>query len=219
MSNRYIFNVLKSARSELIKQESEKKRLWNSYSTQALTCFRLIPVDISECCPDGSCKDLGTGYQILRSEIKLPTLIDTVHGKIITGVYDLFHNEIEKTTIKDWNITRKRRFRLPNKPKYFIRNDYLYVVDMEADEYDEFSVVVEGIFEETDKVEKLNICSNGEDMTCKSALDYEFSCPGYLERRVFLLTGEEVARKLSIPKDEYNNAKEDLNPGNEIKNR
>lgn len=206
ISKRYIFNILKSSRSELLKQEAEKKRLWDGFSSQALTCFKVIPVDISECCT--TCGDLGSGFKILRSEIKLPVLIDTLFGKIITGVFDTMGNEIEKTNLKDWNGIRKRKHRLPPKAKYFIRNDYIYLVDISPLDYQELTIVVEGLFESPEEVEQLNSCDTNSE--CNSMLDYDFHCPGYIERRMFLLSYEEIARKLSIPKDELNNAKEDL---------
>lgn len=206
ISKRYIFNIIKSSRSELIKQEAEKKRLWDGFSSQAITCFKVIPVDISECCT--TCGDLGTGFQILRSELKLPILIDTIFGKIITGVFDTIGNEIEKTTLKDWNGIRKRKYRLTPKAKFFIRNEYIYLVDIDPNEYEDLTIVIEGLFEEPELVERLNSCTDNPE--CDSMLEYNFYCPGYLERRIMLLSYDEIARKLGIPKDELNNAKEDL---------
>lgn len=204
LSRRYVFNILKSARSELLKQEYEKRRLLNSSATQAIKCFKLIEVDISECCENE------TGCTILRSELPLPKLVDTIFGRIITGVFDLLGNEIDKTTAKDWQLIRKRPYKLRQSAKYFIRNNYIYIVDLT--DLEELNIVVEGIFEETDVVERLNNCELVNQ--CKlSALDYEFNCPGYLERRIFLLSAEEVARKLGIPKDNSNNAKEDFGGG------
>ncbi len=206
LSKRYIYNLLRSARSELLKQEAEKKRLWNSFTTQAINCFKLIPVDISECC------DYETGCLILKSIIPLPKLIDTIFGKIITGMYDISGNDIDKTTLKDWNLVRKRKYRLASKAKWFIKNDYLYVVDInDIEDIEEFPVVPEGIFEDPSAVERLNYCDELNSCTV-SALDYEFNCPGYLERRIFAITAQEVARKLGIPRDDENNAREDINP-------
>lgn len=206
ISRRFVFSILKSNRAELLKQEAEKKRLWNGFSTQAINCFKLIPVDISECCSSE------TGSLILRSEVQLPKLIDTIFGKIITGVYDIMGNEIDKSSIKDWNLIRRRPKRLSNRAKYFIRNDYIYVVDLEdIESLDYLSIVVEGIFEDTEVVERLNNCDCVSNCTM-SALDYEFNCPGYIERRLFLLTAQEIARKLGIPRDMNNNAKDDINP-------
>jgi len=201
---RFIYNEIRIANTELVKQELNKYRLWDGTSAQTLECITLERRDAS------SCIDCPTGKYLLRSKEPLPAMIETDHGISITNVYFMNGVSIPQIKKEDWINWGKRRFNLPDKVGFFLTNNFLNVVGYEADVID---VDVEGFFHEPETIERMNLknADCAADQKCKAVFEYDFKGPSHLQRRVIEIARAVVFRKLGIPLDENNNAKFDPN--------
>lgn len=197
--NRHIFSIGKLVRNELARQEINKDMLWNASSAQPLTAFRLVEDTISE----------NPNYQadvkVYKSELPLPTLLDTKYGKVVHNVFTDNGDRLEPIEYTDWAGTRKRRYKLPDIAFYMIRNNRLYVLDYSGGE--ELFTNVEAIFENPEEVETLNNCN-----PCAYIGDLEFNMAGYLGRRIIELTAQHIARGGILPADTKNDGRTVITP-------
>jgi len=201
---RFIYNELKFAYRELIKQELNKNRLWDGSAAQTLLCLELEERDAS------ACFDCPTGLKVLRSKTPLPAVVEADAGIGITNVYLTNGVPIEKVTKQDWVNRQNRRYKLPDIVGFFLINDFLNVVGYDSPE---LLVDVEAFYEDPEIVEAANLkyadCT--KDQKCKAVHQLDFTCPGHLQRRVIEIARSVVFRKLGIPLDDSNNAKFDPN--------
>lgn len=202
---RFVYNELKNAYRELIRQDLNKGRLWDGSSAQTLECLELERTDMASClnCDSGN-------YFLLSKEI-LPELLETDSGVAITGVYLL--NGVPLSKIDRSSIERRKRRRYQRKEDigFLFINRKLAVVGF--DDVDELMVDVEGFYGEPEQVFSFNQKHGNcdKDELCKPIYKAEFGCPGYLLRRVIEIVRDVVFRRLGVPIDRINNAKSDIN--------
>lgn len=205
VSRRFVYRELINSRSELIKQELNKRRLINDTSAQTLDCIVLERVDAS------TCSDCPTGIYILKSDRKIPELIESDFGPAIINFYLGNGTAVSPLSFEDWQARKTRRNQLPGHFGYAFRNQRLFVLDY--DDVDELRGSLVGHFVRPEEIIALN--KDSEDcpasMKCKPIGDYDFYCPGHIVRRVIEIARSVVLRKLGIPSDESNNAKFDIN--------
>lgn len=202
---RFVYNELKNAYKELVRQDLNKYRLWDGSSSQTMECVELERVDAA------SCFNCESGIYILKSKKPLPDLLETDFGIALTGVYFLNGKSIERTS--KLSLSRNKVTRYSKEPEvgYLLTNKHIHVVNY--DDVDELLLNVEGFFEEPEIVYEYNRHNSdcdAEDL-CKAIYEEDFGCPGHLLRRVIEMTRSVVFRKLGIPIDTNNNAKSDLN--------
>lgn len=109
-------------RSTLISQSLQKRPDVNDSWLQTLSCLSLIQVDKSECC------EIETGCQILRTELEIPDTVDTNQDNFIVRVEDIMGNIISKSTSFKSKYNNYTKF-TSNKPKWFLKNNYIYVIN------------------------------------------------------------------------------------------
>jgi hypothetical protein len=192
--NRHIFSIGKMVRNELARQEANKDMLWNASSAQPLLAFKLKEDTISEN------QDYQASIKVYKSELTLPTLLDTKYGKIVHNVFTDNGDRLEPVEYADWIATRKRRYKLPGIASYMIRNNRLYVLDYTGGP--ELFTNIEAIFEDPEQVETLNNCD-----ACMYVGDMEFNMAGYLGRRIIELTAQHIARGHILPADTKNDGR------------
>lgn len=172
ITQRVIAAEIKSAALMLIKQQTDKRKLWQSPNLfTRVTCIELIEVPLSECC------DYRNPCTIRRSKKKIPKIAEGLFGLLIQGVYNI-------NTSYSYDYASPNRYAnllklgLKNKQYfYWIHNDYLYITDSNTEFADLFA------YFEDDIPTDLSACQTA-DTSCISPLDREFKMPGYLENNL-----------------------------------
>lgn len=178
ITDRVIMRELKSKAILFIKQQTDKRRLWQSSTIFTnIPCVEMEPVATSDCC------DYVSDQLIARSKLQLPKISDGIYGLLIHGVFSVDSSKVLK------EITLRRyinilKLGLPTKDVYFwYYNRYLYVsspytkvINIWA--YFEEDVSVGLLYPECD------CAAQNIPNPCTNPLDLEFKCPGYLEDAV-----------------------------------
>lgn len=202
---RFVYNELKNAYRELIRQDLNRDRLWDGTSSQTLQCVELERVDMA------SCLDCGSGEFMLLSKNQLPELLETDKGIAVTGVY--FMNGVSISKIDRSSIQRRkgRRYQRKQDIGFLFINRKIGIVGF--DDVDELLIDVEGFFGEPEQIFSYNKNRNNceQEELCKPIFEYDFGCPGHLLRRVIEIVRQVIFRRLGIPIDDQNNAKSDIN--------
>jgi hypothetical protein len=190
ISDRFIYNMLKSKASVLIKREINlKKLLFSDNLYQAYECICLIPAPGAEC-------DLGC--PIRRTKKKLPQIEEGLYSYFIQGVFNTSNSEeLFPTTIRDFiNHTRLRI--KTNRKYYTIRNGYLYVLDPDVESVNMYAYFTESI-EDLDGTE------------CMSMYDKQFKFPGYLTDTLIEMCTQSLMNYQRIPQDLEDNNRDEPN--------
>lgn len=207
IGSRYVYSILKSVRSELLKQEIEKKGgAWANFPMQTLSKFELLRVDIADS------REFEAGIALLKSSVPFPELMDTKSGKVLSGIFLPNGQRLDLTTYTAWRDNDKRRFK-SNVPMAYIRENHLVVVNYPID-IPKLYVDVDGLYENPEEVDALN----DKSCTGQKCLYYPelpFYLPQYLESRYFRVVKADIAWGLRIPKDNTNNGADDLSKQNQ----
>lgn len=170
ITDRLIAAEVKSTSYMLIKQETNKRKLWQSPNLfTAIDCIEMVTVPLSECCSYKS------PCSISRSKMQLPKIAEGSNfGLLIQGVFDV-------NTRQSYDYLPPSRYenmlRLGLKGKqfvYWIKDKYLYINDPMVE-----LASIYALFEE-DIPDSINSCNPNQD-PCVNPLDKEFKFPGYLE--------------------------------------
>lgn len=178
ITDRVILRELWSKATLYIKQQTDKRRLWQSSTIFSnIPCIEMEPVATADCC------DYISDQLVARSKLQLPKIADGIYGLLIHGVFSVESSKVLK------EITLRRyinllKLGLPTKDVYFwYYNKYLYV----SSPYVKV-VSLWAYFEEDISVKLLYPpceCANQNiPNPCINPLDLEFKCPGYLEDAV-----------------------------------
>lgn len=192
---RHIYSTALSVRSVLIEQKVNKNKEISQWMYQNLECVEMINSPLSDC----PCVP-PTGCVFLRSKQKLPEPITGLQNTMIASVTSISGYKFDKTTFEDFEYEENRKYS-SKKLKYFIKNQYLYIL---AKNYPEV-VTVRGMFNDPLAYKNFTSCGCEEDEiseNCESILDSEFTIDAELLEYLI----ENVSSKLV---DEFNTRKED----------
>lgn len=201
--NRFIYSTLLSIRKELLKQELDKSKLWDGTAADTIICFPFRRVSSQGCCKNPFRET------VLRSVYPLPKVIDSSFGKGLIGIFTFAGDKVLPVSKSKLSARKNIRER-PTGISAEIENDHILIWDYDSDE---LFTTVQAFFEDPQDVYTINsACSQDtvSNPSCEPFYNQEFSLPGYLERRLFLMASAEIARALSIPEDTENNNREDL---------
>lgn len=168
---RFIYNLIRTKASVLIKQQIDKRRLLNSDSIHYIfECIDLVKVSSTECGIPG-----GKTYR--RSKDKLPKLEEGIYTYTIQGVYNIDNSlEFKPTTLRA--LINKSKLRIQtNDIFYLIKDEYLYITDEELEAANMYYFT-------TDALHLLK--------ECQSAYDMEFKFPAFLEDALFKMVYDEL---------------------------
>lgn len=202
ISRRSIYFQLKTARSELIKQELNKSRLFDGSLSQTIEGLPMIISDISN--------GVTNAYPILRSRLPLPEIIESENGLAITGLFLKNGVSITMTDKSTWFAKIRRRYQRSNELIAFIDKKYLWLDGLS--DMDETELDLSAYYDDPASVGLYGVqagCSSA-DSACKPAYMYDFNLPGYLSRRVIEITIAYYFRKLGVPQDTQNNGRFDI---------
>lgn len=178
ITDRAILAECQSTASKYIKQQLDKRKLWNSTNIFTPLRVEMIPVPIIETCDyTGECT-------ISRSKYPLPKIAEGQFGLATTGAYSvgLKAKFFETTPQRYINLLK---LNLSNKNIYYwIFNNYLYSSSSTLKELI-FPAYVEG-----DVPAYFNMDCSVQNGCPINPLDMEFKCPSYLEEDIVRAVSE-----------------------------
>ena len=195
LSSRYIIQVALRKRARILKQEQEKKKLHDRFSRQRIHCIELIEADKHEC----ACLPIKSSCKIRRTKEKVPSPIKDYLSSVTSIDGSIVYSP---TTFQNYEEHRRLK-PLREKPKYYVANEYVYIINDDDKQY----ISIEGVFEDPLEAETIS-CSNAVDeQECYDALAQEFSISPELVDSVVVLTLEEIISTYSKgQEDKYNDA-------------
>jgi len=202
LSDELIYNKLITSRSMILVSESRKKRKIGEWNFQTIPCIELIKSDIYECdCINNpECK-------ILRSKYQLPRPLFNYDYKLLKPVTSLNGNIIfTETTFEELKYSLLGNKFTNNIPKSFVRNRYLYLINIQGIKV----VSLTGLFEDPIEVSTFpNYCNSKKkkDKICVNPYDIEFPIDNYLIDYLIEIT----IKELLVP---FANSKEDIDNNN-----
>lgn len=171
ITDRAIFNLLKSTSSTLIKRETNQRKLWNSPNIfTKLGCLEMKQVPLSECC------DYQSSCKVARSVKKIPQISEGIFGLLVQSVYSPGMSPFNFTTIERYINALKLQLRNTRK-FYWVHDGYLYISDSELE-----SVNMLAYFDVDFNPADYSMCQEDNDESCINPLDKQFKIPSYLEK-------------------------------------
>lgn len=197
LSGRHIIKVALRKRSRVLKQEQEKKSLKERFSKQRIPCMELITVPKHEC----ECLPIKTNcLNLKRTKNKVPVPIKNYLYSVTSIDGSIVYSPTE------FNDYRKyfRLNPLKDKPRYFISNEYLYIIN----DIDKMYISIEGVFSDPLEAEQASCENDSNNDPCLNALETNFKLTPDLEDSIMVLTSEEIMKLFALGKeDNLNNAK------------
>lgn len=204
ISNRFIYNKIKSNRSLIYSRQIDKHTMFGTNSWQKINCYPLELTDISECC------DIKLEIPVSKGKFELPNPMNYNTGKPCVKAYTLdLGKDVQIFDVDKIVNQRSKKYKNPI-PSGFIPNNYLYV------EGDVKAVVIRIITDDPEEVELLNeckeydSCGNVINETCPDYLEMEFNVQGDLWEAIRDKTAKDIATFYGIAfEDKENNARND----------
>lgn len=200
VNDRSILREGKTAASLLIKQQTDRRKLFQSPNLFTnIDCLEMKKVPLAECCEYTSEK------MIARSKQKLPTVGEGLFGLLVQSVssVDGLYKFNESTPMRYANILR---LQLPaTKVFFWMYNNYLYVTNEETttiriSAYFEDEVPNSILFPNCDCEATVNADK------CISDLDKEFKCAPHLIEAVKTMTHKKLLETyFQLPNDKTSN--------------
>ena len=186
LSNRHIYNKLRSIRAMLLSQSLNKKQKVSEWNYQTIPCIELIEIDINECpcTPQTNCK-------ILRSKYKLPKPLLSLSDVAIKNV-----STIDRKKIFDKYSLSSHAYKIGNKftsekESFFFEAGFLYIFSKTPKKV----IRLVGLFEDPVEVENyiLEFCNDCTDcITCLDYLNISFPIDESMIDTVVQLAAEEL---------------------------
>ncbi len=146
---------IKSVRSQLIKQESNKQYSVDSFIIQEIPCVAVSQVDKGECCEV-------TGCSIYRTSLAIPSPIELHHKQLITRIGSIDKTQIPFDLI-DYAMVPYISFSrwTKNRPKVFTMNNngYFYFILPEGGDLEGLQKIsIQGVFEDPMELANYSSC-------------------------------------------------------------
>lgn len=178
ITDRVIMRELKSKALVFIKQQIDKRRLWQTSTifTQ-IPCVEMIKVPTANCC------DYVSDQFVARSKFQLPKIAEGAYGLLVHGVFSVDSGQkLKEITLARYiNILR---LGLPTKDTYYwFYNHYLYI----SSPYVQVANVwayFEGDVPDNLLYPDCPCPDQAVKDPCLNPLELEFKCPGFLEDAV-----------------------------------
>lgn len=171
LPTRAIYSKILDVRNKYVKQQTDKRKLWESDNIFTTLKIELEEVPILDVCDyQGNC-------MVARSKVKLPKIMDSgVFGLIHAGITTLEGKRRFKEITPNLVNTMKE-LQLPGSNIYYwFFNGYL-VIDSPTIE----TVIFRAFLDEDDYDSSMSMDCD-EDFNCPiNPLEKEFKCPGYLK--------------------------------------
>lgn len=189
-----IKNLIITSRAILIRQEFNKTRVFPESAVLTIRCLPIIEVNSTECC------NIDLGCKIIRTEDKLPRLIevkDTVSFTYVGGVVQFGADEFgylkpeEVGYIKYRKYSRTRGF-------YTYLNDYLYIFNKPALE----ALTVRGPFANLIELANLRSCDNTPCFNIESTIPIEDHWEDAITKMIMMKLQKPIDSEIAVNKEE-----------------
>lgn len=205
LSNRHIYNKLRTTRSKIVKQEADKKQLVNQWTYQTLPCIEMISIPLNEC----PCT-LQAGCMILRSKYPIPSFMTGMDKMLVQSVTGLEGELVlQETSFSEKKYNKGNRY-TSSMPGWFIRNykdkSYIYItVNLRLQ-----SITLTALFDNPINAWIFpSLCSDNY-YTCMSYLDMEFPIDNdMMDGIIELATNELISTFIQMKQDTTDNAIDD----------
>lgn len=181
ISSRALAFEIRSSVLLLIKQQTDKRRLWQSPNLfTRISCLEMVPASLSECCSyKGKCT-------IRKSRFKLPRIAEGLFGLLIQGVFSIDSSITFKysSPSRYANLLKLGLACIPD--CCWIVDNHLYITSQDMEK------VTILFYPEEDIPAGLD-CQE-VSVTCPNPLDKPFYIPGFLRRQVHDLVYERLMK-------------------------
>lgn len=184
-------------RAVLISQSLAKKDDVNDTWLQTISCMELEQVDEADCCL------VDTGCYILKTKLPLPQTIDTWKPNWIVSVTTAAGELISKSTQFSNKYQQYSKY-TGNKRSYFLKNNYIYIVNDQNLQY----INVIGLFQSPSELANYITCEEESCFTPNS--QYPISA-NMANQIVDIIIKTKVIPFMQFPADNKNDANNDLN--------
>lgn len=192
ISNEQILYWIEETRSLLISQSLAKRDQINDSWIQYIPCVELEQVNESDCClTEGEC-------YVLRSVKKIPSTIDTWKDNWIVSVTTADGSSIPKSNPIKKRYSKYSKYTGKDK-SWFIKNDYLYVINDQVLQY----VEVAGLFETPSDLSEFVDCDSELCFTMDSPYPVSLSLATQITD---IIIKTKVQPFMQFPMDQSNNA-------------
>lgn len=171
ITDRAIFNELKSTASTLIKRETNQRKLWNSPNIfTPLECILMEPAPLSEC------SDYQSSYMTSRSVKKIPQISEGIFGLLIQSVYAPGLTTFDFVTMERFlNILK---LNIKNTKKYYwLHGGRIYTSNPDLERLN-----IHAYFDEDFNINDYSTCRKDSSADCINPIDKPFKIPSYLEK-------------------------------------
>lgn len=205
LTSRHIYSALITARSILIRQQSNKNQRINRWAYQVLPCVAV------KAAPEHECKDCKPSEcTVLRTVDKLPKLISDMDKMLFKSVTNLNGNisyDSDSFELVKYSTGNKYT---ALKPSYYLRNGYLYITVLKLVEV----ITIEGLFEDPIEVWQFPSTCPCPDCACQSVTDLELPIDRDLLKPMIQIANEElIVLMKQMREDRLDNAIDDTNSG------
>lgn len=166
LSSRHIYSELLTARSTVLKQQVNKRQKINDACYQPLSCIELEKALPHECptAPKGN-------NFILRSKYELPKPISNLDKLLIQYVTSIDGTtRFDKTEFENIKYMDGNKY-TGNKPKYYIKNNYLYITTLIFLKAVSANVLLE------DPIQGYlfpSMCGENDNCACQDVTEFDF---------------------------------------------
>lgn len=183
LSNRYVYNILLSARNTLFEQSANKKQYISDWNFQTLPCVEMIEVPLVDC--PGMPK---LPYTILRTKHELPRVVSNLSGDMMGNIFAVDGlTKIDKGNFSTAKYRDGNKY-TSNRPVFFIRNKYGWIQGTKIPAV----LIGPALFE--DPIEAMMFPSFCEENvpSCTSYLDLEFPADSDMARVLVGMVTDEI---------------------------
>lgn len=193
-TNRYLWNVFWTNAQLLIKQESDRFKLYNQTDIFKTICVKMEAVSPLLC----DCLALPMDCVVYRSRFKLPKLVEGSYGMIYRFISSAdLSNKIVLTTPYTYSLKQTKY----NKEKYgFIHDSFLWLPNTKWSH-----IIISGIFETDIPKEFQCDCEESTQNDCGSLLFSTSGVPQYLIQPAIQMALQELGATKTLISDELGN--------------
>lgn len=209
LSERFIGFLLKTARTQLIKEKINKYREVSPLSYQTV-CIPLELTTYHDC----SCIPADIGCKILKSTCHIPRELVSKWGTSLT-VFTASGRTVDMSSLTQNDLAKFSETNQKPKLAYFIENQHLYILNSTSLKV----VLLSAIWEDPEEVKKFCKCNNGDvtDEPCYDPINDDFPIDSELARVMRILVTQELQNMYRMPEDNLNNGK-DVDAGQDKEN-
>ncbi|MBV1928913.1 MAG: hypothetical protein KUG81_05315 [Gammaproteobacteria bacterium] len=199
LKSRHIYNKLLTVRSKILSQKANKRQMISQWNFQTIPCVVLekAPKHECPCAPPMGC-------DIYRTKEVLPEPLTNLNGHMIQSV-----TSIEGSTVYDEIGWTEAKYKAGNKytamkPDYFIRNKYLYVIQVKGASVIAITGLFEDPFAATTYPSDCGDCTDCEN-DCDSPMDLDFPIDNDLIDTMVEIAAQELIFVFTQGKEDKDN--------------